>query len=146
MVLFVEKGSSIVFHGTAAIGAGSKVLLRGHSKLVLGDDFYVSLNSLVYCYRGIEFGDNCTIGWNVLVMDTDWHRTINRDSGEHYPTAQPVRIGNHCWICNDVQIQKGTVIPNNVIVAAKSLCNKEYDVPEYSLIAGIPASLKKNEY
>lgn len=143
MVLFVEKGSHIVFRGKAVIGGGSKVLLRGLSELVLGEDFYVSLNSSFYCYKRIEFGNSCTIGWNVLVMDTDWHRTMNRDSGEYYPSEQQVRIGNHCWLCNDVQIQKGTLIPDNVIVAAKSLCNKEYVVPEYSLIAGIPAILKK---
>ena len=143
MVLFVEKGSHIVFRGTAIIGGGSKVLLRGHSELVLGNDFYVSLNSSIYCYKRVEFGDSCTVGWNVFVMDTDWHRTINRDSGEKYPSEQPVRIGNHCWLCNDVQIQKGTEIPDNVIVAAKSLCNKKYEVPEHSLIAGIPATLKK---
>lgn len=143
MVLFVEKGSRIVFHGTASMGAGSKVLLRGHSELILGNDFYVSLNSLFYCYKRIEFGNSCTIGWNVLIMDTDWHRTFKRDSGEYYPSELPVRIGNRCWICNDVQIQKGTVIPDHVIVAAKSLCNKKYEVPEHSLIAGIPATLKK---
>lgn len=143
MVIFVEEGSRITFRGKATIGGGTKLLLRGNSELVLGDDFYVSLNSSFYCYKRIEFGSGCTIGWDVLIMDTDWHRTIDGITGKTLSSVDEVRVGNHCWICNDVQIQKGTVIPNNVIVAAKSLCNKKYDIPEHSLIAGIPAKLKK---
>ena len=143
MSVFVEKGSAIVFKGTAKIGGGTQLLVRGNSQLVLGDDFYLSLNSSIYCYRHIEIGDSCTIGWNVLIMDTDWHQTFNSETKESFNIASPVRIGNHCWICNNVHIQKGTELPNNVIVAAKSLCNKKYDVPEYSLIAGTPAKLKK---
>lgn len=143
MSVFVEKGSVIVFKGSAKIGGGAQLLVRGSSMLVLGNDFYLSLNSSIYCYRHIEIGDSCTVGWNVLIMDTDWHQIYNTDTSEVYSTDSPVMIGNHCWICNDAQIQKGTELPNNVIVAAKSLCNKKYDVPEYSLIAGTPAKLKK---
>lgn len=109
----------------------------------LGDDFYLSLNSSIYCHNTIEFGSHCTVGWNVLIMDTDWHSTYDTKTGQPFSKKQPIKIGNHCWICNDVQIQKGTIIPDNVLVGAKCLCNKKYVVPEYSLIAGIPAVLKK---
>ena len=143
MSVFVEKGSTIIIKGSAKIGGGAQLLVRGKSKLVLGNDFYLSLNSSIYCYRHIEIGGSCTVGWNVLIMDTDWHQTYNSETMEVYDMNSPVKIGNHCWICNDVQIQKGTELPNNVIVAAKSLCNKKYDVPEFSLIAGTPAKLKK---
>ena len=143
MSLFIQKGSHIRFKGSARIGGGSELLLKNNSELVLGDDFYISLNSNIYCFKRIEFGNHCTIGWNVLIMDTDWHFTFNTFTGENYPMIQAVSIGSHCWICNDVQIQKGTEIPDNVIVAAKSLCNKRYNVPQNSVIAGIPAILKK---
>ena len=143
MVIFVEKGSKIVFKGKAIIGGGTQLLLRNRSELVFGNDFYLSFESSIYCYKGIEFGSNCTIGWNVLIMDTDWHKTVDINSRKPFPTKERIDIGNHCWICNDVQIQKGTTIPDNVIVAAKSLCNKKYEVPEHSLLAGVPAKLKK---
>ena len=39
---------------------------------------------------------------------------------------------------------KGTVIPDNTIVASNSLCNKNYsEIGEYILLAGSPAELKK---
>lgn len=144
MVVYVQRGSHIVFKGQARIGGGVELLLKNQSELFLGKNFYVSFNSTIYCFTHIEFGDDCTIGWNVCIMDTDWHFLVDVKSGMTCPYLEPVRIGSHCWICNDVQIQKGTEIPNNIIVAARSLCNKKYDVPEYSLIAGVPAVLKKN--
>ena len=145
MIVFVGEDCHMVFKGSARIGGGTKILLNNHSELVFGNDFYLSLESSIYCFERIEFGESCTVGWNVLIMDTDWHRTFNKESGEQYTMTTPVRIGDHCWICNDVQIQKGTDIPNNTIVAAKSLCNKKYSVPEYSLLAGVPATLKKGD-
>lgn len=37
---------------------------------------------------------------------------------------------------------KGTVIPDHTIVSSNSLCNKDYsDVPQFSIIGGIPARL-----
>lgn len=38
---------------------------------------------------------------------------------------------------------KGSIIPDDVIVASDSLVNKKMDVPFYSMIAGVPAVLKK---
>lgn len=143
MVIVVQGDGIIRFNGTVSIGGGTKILLRGHSELIFGNNFYLSLESTLYCYKRIEFGNDCTVGWNVLIMDTDWHKTLDAFSEYPYPMTQPIYIGNHCWICNDVQILKGTVIPDNIIVAVKSLCNKKYDVPQNSMIAGIPAKLKK---
>ena len=38
---------------------------------------------------------------------------------------------------------KNTRIPNKCIISANSLVNKNYDVPECSLLAGQPAKLRK---
>lgn len=145
MIISIQQGSHIIIKGKVRIGGGTELLLTSGSDLILGNNFYLSLNSAIYCHNKIEFGNDCTVGWNVIVMDSDWHITYNTSTNEKYPTTLPIKIGNHCWICNDVQIQKGTELPNNIIVAAKSLCNKKYYIPEYSLIAGIPAKLKKEQ-
>lgn len=143
MIISIKKGSCIRIKGKNRIGGGSEILVTSDSELVFGKDFYLSFNSTIYCHKKIEFGNDCTIGWNVLIMDSDWHQTFDTTTKNYHQTPLPIKIGNHCWICNDVQIQKGTEIPDNVIVASKSLCNKKYDIPQYSLIAGIPAKLKK---
>ena len=41
-----------------------------------------------------------------------------------------------------VLINKGTRIPDNIIIASKSLCNKDYsNVPAFSVLAGMPAKV-----
>lgn len=140
-ILDLRKGSKLVFNGSASIGGGARIYTKG--ELVIGDDFYLSLNSQIIAHNLIKFGDNCTVGWDSLIMDTDFHKVINLENGEPYPMTKPIFIGDHCWICNNVQVLKGTILPDDVIVGSCSLLNKEYKIPSHSLLAGNPASVKK---
>lgn len=141
-ILDLRKGSRIIFDGTASIGGGARLYTKGN--LIIGDNFYLSLNSQIIAHDYIKFGKDCTVGWDSLIMDTDFHRVLNKDTGEQYPMTKPIFIGDHCWICNNVQVLKGTRIPNDTIVGSCSLLNKQYEIPEFSLLAGNPASVKKN--
>lgn len=140
-ILDFRAGSKIHFKGRASIGGGARIYTKGN--LSIGDNFYLSLNSQLIAHDNISFGDDCTVGWDVLIMDTDFHRVIDNITGEVYPMTKPVFIGNHCWICNGCQLLKGTELPDDCIVGAMTLCNKKYDIPSHSLISGIPAKLKK---
>ena len=137
----VRRGGGITFRGKALIGGGTKFYIKGD--LTIGNDVYISLNSTIIAHESITIGDRTTIGWNILLMDTDMHRVISTETGEEYPMTQPIEIGKHCWICNGAHIMKGSVIPDDVIVASESLVNQKMDVPTYSMIAGVPAVLKK---
>lgn len=139
--IFDIRRGGITFRGKALIGGGTKFYIKGD--LTIGNDVYISLNSTIIAHESITIGDRTTIGWNTLLMDTDMHRVISTETGEEYPMTQPIEIGKHCWICNGAYIMKGSVIPDDVIVASDSLVNKKMDVPTYSMIAGVPAELKK---
>jgi acetyltransferase-like isoleucine patch superfamily enzyme len=65
------------------------------------------------------------------------------EDGSITSLTAPIRIGSNNWIGNRCSIMKGATLPSYTIVAANSLCNKKYDFPEYSLIAGSPAKLIK---
>lgn len=134
-------GGGITFRGKARIGGGTKFYIRGI--LTIGNDVYVSLNSTIIAHDSITIGDETTIGWDTLLMDTDFHRVVSVETGKEYPMTQPIEIGKHCWICNGAHIMKGSIIPDDVIVASKSLVNKKMDIPSCSMIAGVPAELKK---
>lgn len=140
-ILDLRKDSELLFEGSASIGAGARIYTKG--VLIIGDNFYLSLDSKIIAHDKIQFGKDCTVGWDSLIMDTDFHQVRNITSGEYYPMTKPIYIGNHCWICNNVQILKGTRIPDDTIVGSCSLLNKTYDTPNGSLLAGNPAILKK---
>ena len=142
-ILDFHKGSTITFEGIAAIGGGARIQTKGD--LILGENFYLSMNTQIIAHEYIRFGRDCTIGWDSLIMDTDFHKVIDKDNNRQYPMTKPIVIGDHCWICNNVQVLKGTNIPNDTIVGAYTLLNKRYDIPESSLLAGNPATVKKTE-
>ena len=48
-----------------------------------------------------------------------------------------VKIGNNCWIGNNVNIVGGVTIGNNVVVGAGSIVTK--NIPDDSLAVGNPA-------
>ena len=75
-------------------------------------------------------------------MDTDRHEIRNLNTGVISPSHKPIEIGDNVWIGNNVFINKGTRIPANIIIASKSLCNKDYsNVPAFSVLAGMPAKV-----
>ena len=53
--------------------------------------------------------------------------------------AKPVNIGNDVWIGGNVTILPGVNIGNNVVIAAGAVVTK--DVPDNSLIGGVPAKI-----
>ncbi len=140
-ILDLKKGSNLIFKGSASIGGGARIYAKGN--LEIGNNFYLSLNSTLIAHDSITIGRDVTLGWDCLIMDTDFHEVYNSESGEKYPMTKPIIIGNHCWICNSCQILKGSEIPDETIIASMSLVTKKLNTPPNSVLAGIPVALKK---
>ncbi|MEZ9922577.1 CatB-related O-acetyltransferase [Vibrio breoganii] len=65
----------------------------------------------------------------------------NKDISEQ---VAKVTIGNDVWIASNVIILPGVNISDGAIVAAGSVVN--IDVPPYSIVAGVPAKVKKYRF
>lgn len=114
-----------------------------NADVTIGYNTYISMDVKIYSQHSIAIGSYSTIGWGSQIVDSDLHDVIDINTGVAFPQGKRIIIGDHVWVCNSCSITKGTVIPNDVIVGARSLCNKEYDVPRYSVIAGTPAKYIK---
>jgi len=76
-------------------------------------------------------GENCTIFQHV---------TFGSSHGEVYTDAAP-NVGNNVLIGCGAVLLGGIHIGNNVIIGANSVVLK--DIPDYAVVAGIPAVIKK---
>lgn len=138
---YMELGYGIEF------GTGISLVIDKDARFVLGNKVRLGANTKIYCTKQIEMGDEIDFSWECQIFDTNFHYIKNVETGKIYPIDSPIKIGSYAWFGNRVNVMKGTVIPDNTIVASNSLCNKNYsEVGEYVLLAGSPALIKKIGY
>jgi len=144
----LEIGGTIEFKGKASIGHGSKICImsngsNGGGYLLIGHNFSISAESQIVCAKKIIFGDNCLLSWNILIMDTDFHKIIDRNNNQLNPNKEII-IGDKVWIGCRSTILKGSQIPNGNIIASGSVVTKSIH-QQSSIIGGNPiAILKEN--
>ena len=133
----VEFGNMVIYNKGASFEIGSKATLH------LGNNLHFGPLHRIACYDNIYIDDNTRCAWETIIMDTDFHSTINVETGEQSPLTKPIHIGKNNWIGTKCMVMKGAVTPDFCIASACSLLNKKYDIPNYSLIGGIPAKFIK---
>ena len=138
----LDIAGTLIINGKGiSIGTGSLLRVEPNGLVELNDGVVLGAKNIVLCEQSISFGEQTISSWNCQFMDTDTHSIIDLDSGDVLPRSHPIKIGRHCWIGNHVLVNKGTILPDDTIVASYSLCNKDYKnmISENSVIGGIPA-------
>lgn len=137
--IMLDKDAVISFAGTASLSKG--ISIRSSGNIYFGDKFYCNCNMTIICAKQIMFGDDCVLGWNINIRDTDGHKIMSED-GMLINPPKDVVIGNHVWIGQDVSILKGSVIPDNSVLAMKGLIAGRFS-EENTIIGGFPATVIK---
>ena len=131
--LFDKCGTNVNIERCADFGTGKGIKIGNNSGL--GVDCAV---------RGpLEIGDNVMMGRWVNIM-TNSHDTSRTDIPMNMQGSKPkqkVKIGSDVWIGNRVIILPGKTIGNGVIIGAGAVVTK--DVPDYAVVAGVPAKIIK---
>lgn len=124
-------------------GNGVVIRIEPNASFEVETNVRISNRTKIICYDNVKICHDTRIAWECQIIDTTFHYMRNMNDNSVTELTKPIVIGAHNWIGNRCNIMKGAVIPNYTIVAAGSLCNKHYDFPQYSLIAGLPAKLIK---
>jgi acetyltransferase-like isoleucine patch superfamily enzyme len=116
---------------------GKPVIIDSHIKMpnparvVIGN--YVLIRENCYIDPETEIQDYCTLSRQVMII-----------SNGHIPgsmkyTSSPVVIKKFAWIGANAMIMPGVTIGEHAVVAAGAVVTK--DVPEKTLVAGVPARI-----
>lgn len=132
----IIKGTGINF------GQGTKICIMSNGTLILGKKFNNTGEIQIICNKNIDIKDNVLISWDTLIMDTDFHQTINLEDNTTSNIAGNISIGSNVWIGARCTILKNATIPNGCVIAANTCCNKKYEEAN-CLLAGTPARIKK---
>lgn len=88
----------------------------------------------------IDIGNDCLIGYNFHVYDTDFHGVEPNKRACPSP-AQHVRVGDNAFIGANVTILKGVKIGKNCTIASNAVVTRSF--PDHVVIAGNPAKVIK---
>lgn len=132
------ENSKIIVDGNFKIHEGASIGINDGASLTLGSG-YINNGCRLTCFENIQIGKNVVIGSGVTIRDSDSH--IIKENG--FIKTKPIIIGDHIWIGLNTVILKGVKIGNGAVIAAGAIVTE--DVPENTLVGGIPAKIiKKN--
>ena len=136
------EAGKIIFKGRCAISEGCTIGVSNDGILEFGDGFTANRNFFISCNQHVAFGNDAMLGWNVVIFDANGHPIYK--NGIKKEPFKSICVGKHVWICSETHILKGTVIPDNSIIAYGSLLSKELKEIN-SLYGGIPAKLLQSD-
>lgn len=139
--LNISGTGQVVFEGTARFSPQFTLIIKD-ATLEIGTGFDCNNGSMVICNCGITFGDNCMLGRDVEIRDSDGHFILEKHEHQEIEknNKRKIRLGNNVWVCSRVTILKGVEIGNNCVVAHSSVCTKPI-CGDGLLIGGYPAKV-----
>lgn len=138
----LELNGFIVVDGIVRLGQGCRISVCNGATLTFGDNFCNTAELRLVCADSIAFGKDVVLGWETMIMDTDWHNVLNVTTGEVLPCHKSIVIGDNVWTGQKATILKGVHLAKGCIVASCAVVTKSF-AEENLLLAGNPATVKK---
>lgn len=112
----------------------------------VGQNCFVNYKSVFLDVALITLGDNVLVGPNVTLATPNHPFVAEERAYTDYPNgcheleyAQPITIGDNCWLCAGVTVCGGVTIGAGSIIAAGAVVTR--DIPPNSIAAGVPAKV-----
>lgn len=118
-----------------------------NSKLCIGKNFSCVGVILLLSKEpnlSIDIGEDVMTANRVQIRTTDSHAIIDKHTGGVVNLGKSIKIGNHVWLAKDVNVYKGVHIADNVVIASKSLVNKDCAISD-AIYAGTPAKIIRKD-
>ena len=152
----LAPGVKILTPQNVSIGSNSSIMsdciIETYEKdgkkpeLEIGDHVSIGEYSHITCTNRIVIGNGVLTGRFVLITDNS-HGNITKEEADIAPLRRevhsngPVFIGDNVWIGDKATILPNVTIGKGCVIAANAVVTK--DVPEYSVVAGVPARIIK---
>ena len=116
------------------IKIGKNVFFNGDVNLMCGEE-----------KTSIVIGARCLFASNINLTTSDNHSIFDMQTKQRVNKAGDIKIGEHCWICNDVTILNHSFIGDECVIATKALVTSfaSSQPPSNCIIGGIPAKIIK---
>lgn len=126
---------------STALGINHPIILRtltSTSEIIIGNNVGISGGAICAAKR-ITIGDECMLGADVLIADTDFHSIhpkFRKNNDYSYDTASEICLKNNVFIGTRSIILKGVTIGENSVIGAGSVVTSS--IPSNVIAAGNP--------
>ena len=145
-IVWENHGGKVVFEGGCIIGNSSAISIGDKGNCIVGNNFRATTALKLTSHYQIRFSENVLIAWDVIIMDSAFHRLKDSNGNFKSKGYAPVIIGKNNWITTRCIISSGTKTPDYCIIGAGSVLNKDYSAfPTHILLAGNPVEVKAKD-
>jgi acetyltransferase-like isoleucine patch superfamily enzyme len=128
----------IVFKGSCMIGNNSFIVTGKQGRIVFGDDFRNSTSARIISFCGITFGEHVSLGWEVTIMDTNFHPLFDREKQQFKRAYGRINIGDYNWISTQSVVLHSVETPHHCYFGLRSIITRGGDYESYCLYGGSP--------
>lgn len=100
------------------------------------------VNAHLFAMEGkrIVIGEDCMFSSGVYIRTSDEHSILDLTNNTRVNIAKDICVGSHVWIGEGATLSKGSLIPDNCIIGARSVVTKVLH-KKNSIYAGCPATI-----
>lgn len=130
--------------GIVRIGIDCFIGVREGGVLLMSDRVLVGRDSEIRCSRSVTLEPNVVLA-KAYLNDSTEH--VMLQDGKPKPKCKPIAVGEGALVLH-ATLLGGAVIPPQSVVAAGSVCLRDYsnEGPSKLLLAGVPAAVKHRDY
>lgn len=136
-----NHGGTIIFKGKCRIGNDSYLSIGEKSTVIFGDDFRNTAGLKLVSYRGIRFGTKTSLGWGVLIMDTNFHPLYDIKNKKYKRASGPIEIGDYNWFGTGCKIMHSVITPERCIFGMNTIITRNCEMKSYCVMGGNPVKI-----
>lgn len=104
--------------------------------ITIGKNVFVNSGCHFQDQGGIEIGDGCLIGHNVVLATINHDLYPENNRINHYA---PIKLGKSVWVGSNSTILPGVTVGDWAVIAAGAVVT--HDVPPLTIVGGVPAKV-----
>lgn len=137
--IIISGNNNSLFIGESCNLRGAIHLRQEFSSIEIGaKTTFVGVHLFAMEGRKISIGEDCMFSSGVYARTSDEHSIIDLSNKNRVNPAKDISIGNHVWIGEGVTLSKGSSVPDNCIIGARSVVTKELSSAN-AIYVGCPA-------